>query len=191
VAPNLTLTLAEAGEYQIDAMGRPMDAQLYVYQADTLVESNSDSGEGTDARIIRFMQPGSYSVRVMEYRARPMNAQVQAQLLTPMTPVGVITPGQSLAVQTPQGDHLRAASREVTLNIAQQGTYQIDATADGDFDAQLMLIQNNTLIASDSDSGEGRNARMTRSLAPGSYTLRVHDWRRRASTINVSATQTQ
>ena len=83
--PGFVLNATEAGEYQIDATGQPMDAQLYIYQGNEAVADDSDSGDSTNARIIRFLQPGAYSVRVYEYRARPMSAQVQAQLLTPMT----------------------------------------------------------------------------------------------------------
>lgn len=185
-SPSFNLTLPAAGEYQIDAMGRPMDAQLYVYQADQRVATDSDSGDSTDARIIKFIPAGTYSVRVMEYRARPMNARVQAQLLPPMTPVGAIAPGQNLPVPVPQGTHPRAASREVTLTIAAPGNYQLDAIGADDFDPQMILIQNNAIVEQNSDGGDGRNARITRQLVPGTYTIRVYDWRRRAGTINVT-----
>jgi predicted nucleic acid-binding Zn-ribbon protein len=188
-APGFDLVLAQPGEIQLDAMGQPMDPQLYLSMGDQPVTSDSDSGDATDARIIRFMQPGTYAVRVMEYRSRPMTARLQAQLLPPLTPVGTIAPGQSLPVQVPEGPDDRGASREITLNIAVAASYQIDATSDADHDAQLKIIQNNAVVAEDSDSGGNRNARITQVLQPGTYTVRVYDYVHRAATITVSVAQ--
>lgn len=184
-APSLTLTLPAAAEVQIDAMGSPMDAQLLLFQSGSYIAEDSDSGEGTDARIVRFLPPGSYEVRLVEWRGRAMSARVQALILPPMTPAASIAPGAPPAVvQTPQGDSPRAASAEVTLNVATAGNYRLDAVSTGD--AELMIIQANAIVAQDSDTGEGTNAQIVRQLAAGAYTLRVRDYGNRASAITVT-----
>lgn len=184
-APSLTLTLAAPAEVQIDAMGAPMDAQLMLYQGTSMITDDADSGEGVDARIVRFLAAGTYEVRVTEWRGRAMSARVATAILPPMTPVATIAPGAPPAiVQAPAGDSPRAASVELTLTITTPGSYRLDATSDGD--AELMIIRDNALVAQDSDSGEGTNAQLTQTLTPGNYTLRVRDYRNVARAITVT-----
>ncbi|MFO0712762.1 MAG: hypothetical protein U0353_23115 [Sandaracinus sp.] len=184
--PTLTLTLPAPAEVQIDAMGAPMDAQLLLLDDhDSLVEQDADSGDGVDARIVRFLAAGTHRVRVVEWRGRAMSARVQAQVLPPLTPVAQLAPGAPPTVlNTPQGDSARNASAEATLTIAAAGNYRLDATSTGD--AELTIIQNGAIVAQDSDSGDGTNALITRQLAPGTYTLRVRDYGNRASAITVT-----
>jgi len=184
-APALSLTLAAPAEVQIDAMGSPMDAQLFLYQGGSLVVEDSDSGDGVDARIVRFLAAGTYEVRVVEWRGRAMSARVSTAILPPMTPVATLAPGAPPSiVAVPAGDSPRASSAEVTLIVATPGSYRLDATSDGD--AELMIIQNSAVVAQDSDSGEGTNAQLTQVLTPGNYTLRVRDYSNRASNITVT-----
>lgn len=184
-APSLTLTLAAPAEVQIDAMGSPMDAQLMLYQGDSLIVEDSDSGDGVDAQIVRFLAAGTYDVRVVEWRGRAMSTRVSAVLLAPMTPVATLAPGAPpTIVAVPAGPSPRASSAEVTLTIAAPGSYRLDATSDGD--AELMIIQNSAVVAQDSDTGEGTNAQIVQTLTPGNYTLRVRDYSNRASNITVT-----
>ncbi|MBI2894134.1 MAG: PPC domain-containing protein [Deltaproteobacteria bacterium] len=185
--PETPLAITEAGEYQIDAIGEPMDAELYVYQGDTLVANDRDSGGSSNARLVDFLAPGAYTLRVMEYRARPMTVRLQAQRLPPLPPAGAVTPGAPLQVQAPQGGDVRSACREVTLNIAAPGMYQITASSPG-FDAELDLIQNGARLEHDSDSGGERAAKIRRDLQPGAYTLRVWDYQKRAAQITIAVT---
>ena len=188
--PGYTLTVAQPGELQIDAIGAPMDAQLWLTQNGSIVTQDSDSGDGVNARIVAFVNPGTYEIHVGEWQLRPMTAQVQVQRLLPMTAVASIAPGAPPAVvNAPQGDSARNASVELTLTVAAPGNYRIDVTdPSGQFDPELMLIQNGALIQQDSDSGGNRAAQITRQLAPGTYTLRVRDWINRAAAISVSVT---
>jgi hypothetical protein len=185
VAPTLALTLTAPSEVQIDAMGGAMDAQLLLLQGDSVVTQDSDSGAGVDAQIVSFLAPGTYQVRVVEWRGRAMSARVQAQILPPMTPAAQIAPGAPpTVINTPQGDSPRAASAEATLTIPAAGNFRLDAVSSGD--AELMIIQNGAMLVQDSDTGEGTNAQITRQLAPGTYTLRVRDYGNRASAITVT-----
>lgn len=185
IPPSFNLTIATAGEYQIDATGSPMDPELFVYMGDELIEQNDDGGDGLNSRIVRFMDPGTYSVRVVEHRARAFTAQVQAQQLQPLQPVGAITLGQPLVVtfpdfpllQRPRND--RDAAKSITFNVAAAGNYTCDAAADNGRDAKMALIQNGQMLEEDDDSGDGNNARISRQLQPGNYVIRVWDWIRR------------
>jgi hypothetical protein len=108
-----------------------------------------------------------------------------------MTPVATIAPGATATVvHAPAGDGARAASVELTLNVAAAGTYRIDVvSSDGSVDPELSLIQHAALVASDSDSGDGTNAQLVRALTPGAYTLRVRDWSNRAAALTVTVTR--
>jgi len=185
IPPSYNLQIAENGEYQIDVAGSPMDPEVFIYQGDQLVEQNDDGGDGLNARFVGFLNPGTYSVRVVEHRARPFTAQVSAQRLDPLQPVGAVTIGQPLVVtfpdfpllQRPHND--RDAAKAVTLNVAAAGQYTCTAAADNGRDAKMALIQNGQVLEEDDDSGDGNNASITRQLQPGNYIIRVWDWIRR------------
>lgn len=193
VPPSFNLAITEHGEYQIDAVASGMDPELFVYQGDSLVEQNDNGGDQLNGRVVRFLPPGTYSVRVVEHRARAMTAQVQAQRLQPLTPAGALTLGAPLAVAFPAYPLLsrpsndRDASKEVTLTIAAAGQYTCSASADGTNDAKMSIILNGEVLQEDDDSGEGNTAQITRQLAPGTYQVRVWDWLRRGN-MNITVT---
>lgn len=191
--PSFNLTVAAAAEFQIDASASPMDPEIFLYQGDQLVENNDDGGDGMNARIVRFLAPGTYSVRIVEHRARAMTAQVSATQLQPLAPVGTVTPGAPLQVQFPDFPILqrprndRDAARAVTFNVAAPGQFTCTAAASNGRDAKMAIIQNGAVLAEDDDSGEGNNASITRQYAPGAYEIRVWDWIRRGDmTITVT-----
>lgn len=184
IPPSMNFTVAENGEYQIDVTaGSGADPKVYLYQGDTLVDQDDDGGDGLNSRLVRFMEPGTYSVRVTDLRARPFTAQVAAQRLQPLTPVGAITLGTPSVVTIPDFPILerprndRDASRALTLNVTAAGQYTCTASADNNKDPKMALIQNGQLLEEDDDSGPGRNdASITRQLQPGTYVIRVWDW---------------
>ncbi|MBX7193817.1 MAG: hypothetical protein K1X94_17325 [Sandaracinaceae bacterium] len=186
--PAYTFNADHAGEYQVDATGTP-DVQLLVVQGDRVVAEDSDSGDGTNARVVAFLAPGSYEARVFEWRGRALTGATQVTALELLTPVGAIAPdGAAQTVSTPAGEYRRAASAELTLDIATAGNYRIDATTapDAGRDAEVMIHRDGVVVAEDSDSGDANNAQITHQLEPGSYRLRVRDWVNRASQISVS-----
>ena len=184
-APSVILEIEEAGEYQIDAQGT-LDASMLLYRDEQLLGEDDDSGEGTNARLVLSLEPGTYTVVLREHRGRPMAVQLQARRLSPLPTVGSVAPGQEVTVQVPSAGNARAASREIALTIAEADDYQLDATSPGDRDAELALVQDGHLIQQDSDSGDGYNARIRARLEPGTYALRVWDYGLRDSSITVS-----
>ncbi|MFO0682696.1 MAG: hypothetical protein U0234_11620 [Sandaracinus sp.] len=187
-APTVAFEVDAPGEYRIDAQGGDMDAQLLLVQGGSIFTSDSDSGEGVDARIVAFLAPGSYAARVTEYQGRAMSARVTVARLPPLTPVATVTPGAPpTLVAVPRGDDARSGAAEVTLEISAAGSYRIDVVSpDASADPELTLIARSAVVASDSDSGEGTNAQLVRDLAPGTYTLRVRDWQNRAASLRVT-----
>jgi hypothetical protein len=194
VPPSFDITIADNAEYQIDAVSDVNDPQAFLYQGDNLVEQRDDGGDRVNSRIVRFLTPGQYSLRVTELRARQLNARVSITRLNPLVSAGTVTLGAPLLVQIPTFSSYprndRDAAKEVAFTVAAPGTYTCDATtSDGQHDAQLALIQNGQLLVQDSDSGEGNNAQITRQLTAGTYTIRVWDWVHRAADITVSCHQ--
>lgn len=187
-SPGVTFTVATSAEYQIDVSGpEPLDAQLMLFLNGSYVTSDSDSGEGVNARLVQFLAPGTYEIRPTEWRHRAMNASVTLLALPPLAPVGATTPGgPPVVVNAPAGDTDRASAGEVTLTIATAGNYRIDALGPT-CDSQMVLIQNGAEVTRDSDSGENNNAQVTTMLSPGTYSVRVYDWVHRACAITVSA----
>ncbi|MCB9594647.1 MAG: hypothetical protein H6719_18150 [Sandaracinaceae bacterium] len=194
IPPSFNLTIAAAAEFQIDASGSSgSDPELFVYQGEQLIENNDDGGDSLNSRIVRFLDPGTYSVRVVEHRARAFTAQVSATQLAPLTPVGTVAPGTPLQVQFPDFPILqrprndRDAARAVTFNVAAAGQFTCGASASNGRDAKMAIIQNGAVLAEDDDSGEGNAASITRQFTPGAYEIRVWDWIRRGDmTITVT-----
>lgn len=193
--PNFQFEVTEPGEYQVDATGSPMDPELYLYRGDHLVEHDDDGGDGVHSRIIRFLEPGTYSVRVLEHRARRMVAQVSAKRLEPLEPVATLVLGEPATATIPEFPvvrrprHNRDASRALSLEIAEAGTYTCDAVAQGR-DAEIALIQDGRVLAEDDDGGNQENARIRLELSEGRYIVRVWDWLRRDATIVVTCQKT-
>jgi len=185
--PGVSFTVAAAGEYQIDGTGTP-DVQLFLVQNGNVLQEDSDSGDGTNARLQTFLAPGTYEARVYEWHGRALAAAAQVTALEPLPSTATLTPGTPQLVQAPAGEMRRAASVEVTLEVRAAGNYRIDATSDPSRDAQLLIHRDGAVVAEDSDSGDANNAQITRQLEPGSYRLRVYDWMNRDAAITVTAT---
>lgn len=188
-SPGLAFTVAAPAEYQIDVVGSGVDPLVYLFMNGNYLTMDDDHGDGLNSRLVAFLAPGSYEARPADLRRGAYAASVTLMLLPPMTPVGAITPGApGVVVAAPAGEYDRAASGEVTLNIATAGNYTIDAVGPGtNCDAQLVVHQNGVEIGHDSDSGDENNARLTHALTPGAYNVRVFDWVHRACAITVSA----
>ncbi|MFO0680736.1 MAG: PPC domain-containing protein [Sandaracinus sp.] len=189
-APRWTFAVAAPGEFQFDAVGMPADAQLSVLDSNGWTQaSDSDSGEGYDARLATFLAPGTYTVRVNEYNHAAATVNVTATQLAPMTPVATIAPGApATTVTTPAADWDRPASAEVAITIATAGSYRINAAATDSSmcTSRIELIQNNASITSNSYGGPNSSAQIDQTMSPGTYTLRIRDTIYRACTHSVT-----
>lgn len=191
-APPIRFTVPQAGRYQCTAHAQngatALDAQMRILSNGQQLARDSDSGEGYDARITTELAPGTYDIRVSEWRRRAGLISVTC-ILAPSAPpapaaiaLGVPV---TFAVVAGQGP---GTQPELALTITTPGNIQCDAHAqDGATarDAQLALVQNGVVLQQDSDSGEGTDARLTRTLAPGLYHVRVWEWMHRAAALTV------
>jgi hypothetical protein len=68
----VTLRITSAGTYAIDvdSPDADHDAEMHLIQGGALLQSDADSGEGTNARIIRALEPGEYTIRFHDYANR-------------------------------------------------------------------------------------------------------------------------
>lgn len=183
-APRWSFTVAAPGEYQFDAVGNPADAQLTILNdMGWAVASDSDSGDGLDARLATFLAPGTYEVRVHEFNHAGATVHVSAQQLTPMTPVATIAPGAPpTTVSTPAGDWDRPASAEVALTIAAPGNYRLNARGDSSCTSYMTLIHDNAVVTTNSYGGPDQSAQIDQQLEAGTYTIRLRDTIERACT---------
>jgi hypothetical protein len=124
---------------------------------------------------------GTYSIRVTEYRARPLTVTGQAQQLQPLAPTATLTLGAPTVVQFPDFGFLnrpendRDASRGVNFTVAAAGQYTCTATMDNDRRVKMQLVSGGTLVAEDDQGFTESNASITQQLQPGEYQVRVFD----------------
>ncbi|MFO0686058.1 MAG: hypothetical protein U0234_28615 [Sandaracinus sp.] len=191
-APRWTFAVATPGEYQFDAVAMPADAQLTILDSnDWTVASDSDSGDGYNARLATFLAAGTYTVRVHEYNHAAASVQVSVTQPAPFTAAATIAPGAPpTTVTTPSGDWDREASAEITINVTAPGNYRINAAATDSSmcTSRIELIQNGASIDSNSYGGPNSSAQIERQLTPGTYTLRLRDTIYRACTHSVTVT---
>ena len=179
--PSLTLTITTPQEVIIDAIASDptRDAQIRLMHDGSYVADDSDSGEGTNARLAQFLAPGTYQVIVWEYQYRSMTSTVQATVAPAFTPVATIATGAPpTAISTPEGDWSRAASVEVALTVATPGNFAITATpGDAQCSPEITVIHDMAVEGyTISGSGSGTPATATRALTAGNYTLRIRNW---------------
>lgn len=139
------------------------------------VATNDDGGASLNARINRTLSVGRYHVQLRLYSAFTTgDYQIQVRRDDATGPVPT-TP--EIIVDAPALNAAISAQQESDLyrfTITTTGAYTIETL--GVTDMFLNLFgpdsQNNE-IASDDDSGSGLNARISLSLAPGEYFVRV------------------
>lgn len=186
-AQQLPLNIAQAGNYQCTAHAQQgaesLDAQMAFLQGPTELTRDSDSGEGVDAMVVRQLNPGTYTVKVWEWRGRAASINVSCAIAPPALPTQPLSIGAPGNVTVPAGEGPHAQGT-FTLNVAAPGSYRCLASAPG-LDAQMQLLQNDVEIASDSDSGGNFDAQIVRDLTPGTYTIRVWEWQHRPAPITV------
>ncbi len=183
----LNFVVAAPANIQCDAVSTDRDAQLAIVQNGQILQEDSDSGAGFNARITRQLAPGAYVIRVWEWQGRPTQITVRCGPVVPATIVadnGVLTLGAPATVNIPAGDG-PAGHIHLNLAITAPGPYTCDAISDG-HDAQMAIIEAGNVLAQDSDSGEGTNARLTRDLTPGAYQIRLWEWLHRETQITVT-----
>jgi pimeloyl-ACP methyl ester carboxylesterase len=173
--------ITTAGLLRVDLLSGDFDSYLYFLGSDGVyLDSDDDSGDGTDARIVRFVDPGDYLIVATSYEAGSTGSfQLRSRFLDPascgvtdLDPTGSVSSVLStsdcpLTVFVPDTSSNRFA-RQFRIVLPRPGTLTIDLTAE--FDTYLYLMTSRyEVIDYDDDGGAGLNSRISRRMAPGVY----------------------
>ncbi|WP_434984598.1 hypothetical protein [Vreelandella zhaodongensis] len=166
----LTLTIEEAGMYQIEMRSDEFDAYLELAGAGGYYREDDDSAGNLNARISDFLAPGDYTVTarstfgdgsglftlIAEPRELPSDGELRND--------GIVTPGETLS------GWFSGQNLSYQLDVEEAGMYQIDMSSN-DIDAYLVLEGSDGYYREDDDSGGNLDARIVDFLAPGGYQL--------------------
>jgi hypothetical protein len=187
VPPGFTFEIATLGEYEISVKAEGKDPKVRLYKGDQAVAEDDDGGgEDRSCLLFAWLEPGTYTAFVNELGNTAADAMIRVAQAAPLPSAGTVKPGEPLEVQVPAATNERSACAEMTLEIAEAGNYRLDAVGGEGIDAQLILIKDSHVVATDSDSGGDNNARIEQAFEAGTYVVRVHDWRNNVGTITVS-----
>lgn len=151
----------------IDMRSTDLDP-LLVLRGPGLEEYDDDSGAGLDARLVRVLEPGEYTI---EASAATGGAGLfSLSLAAEAVPEG--TGGGPLAVgETLERTLLPDATDRYTVTVETAGEYVIDM-ASSQFDSWLQLFDaGGDEIASDDDGGGALDARIRTHLEPGTHVI--------------------
>ena len=181
-----SFTLAQAGDVQID-LESSQDSYLYLLNGSgtggTIVTSNDDSGTGNNARITQRLAAGTYTVEATTFgsgRTGSFTLTVAASgggSTCPVTSLGslsgTVTRTGGWSPDCASVNRTGRYARFYSFTLAQAGDVQIDLESSQD--SYLYLLNGSgtggTIVTSNDDSGSGNNARITRRLAAGTYTI--------------------
>ncbi|RUR39296.1 hypothetical protein [Vreelandella populi] len=165
-----TLTIEEAGMYQLEMRSDEFDAYLELEGPNGYYREDDDSAGNLDARISDFLAPGDYTVTArtpynegsglftlsVEPRELPGDGELRND--------GSIAPNDSL------NGWYSGQDLTYQVEVEEAGMYQIDMGS-SDVDAYLVLEGPNGYYREDDDSGGNLDARIADFLEPGTYQL--------------------
>lgn len=166
-------SISSFNQYTIETTGNS-DTFLTLYGPDDSTQElafNDDGGEDLNSRIVMNLNSGSYFARVRLFSASATgNYSIRV----------VESGGTEIPEISIDGLPLEAAisaqneSDIFSFNVTTQGSYTIETQGTTDTFINLLGPNSQTVeITSDDDSGFGRNSRISRSLSPGEYFVRV------------------
>lgn len=166
----VTLTVEEAGMYQIEMRADEFDAYLELRGPNGYYREDDDSAGNLNARIADFLEPGDYTVTarsafgdgsgLFTLAAEPRELPGDGDLRND----GAIQSGESL------NGWFSGQPLSYELEIEEAGMYQIEMNS-SDVDAYLVLEGANGYYREDDDSAGNLDARIADFLAPGSYQI--------------------
>ncbi|MGV8959008.1 MAG: ABC transporter substrate-binding protein [Stenotrophomonas sp.] len=164
------LKVAKAGIYTIRMDSSALDAYLSLSGKGVDLD-NDDGGEGTNARLTAYLQPGDYVVTASAIDSRTGSFKLGVTMTE--QPNGlVIRDGSALTLGNSIHGMIDSRGRRTfTLQVTSPRQVQFDAIADN-FDSTLR-ITGPGVNEEDDDGGNGTNARLRVNLVPGTYTVVV------------------
>lgn len=184
------LDIEESGLYTIEMRSDDIDAYLELSGPGNVALQDDDSAGNLDARISSFLEPGQYEVRArvsygqgrgfytLETATRELPSDVELQ-----------NEGE-LEFEQPLYGWFNGDERTYDLQVSETSFVTIDMMSD-DFDAYLELDGEGIYLSND-DGGDGHNARITRTLPAGNYTITARGYSTSGSglfTLEASASE--
>ncbi|MGY0559433.1 hypothetical protein ACW7G2_01730 [Luteimonas sp. A277] len=129
---------------------------------------DDDGGEGLDARLVRVLEPGEYTIEASAATggAGLFSLALGAEPVPEGTGGGPLVIGEAL-----ERVLLPDATDRYTLTVETEGEYVIDVASDH-FDSWVELFDAaGDEVASDDDGGGALNARIRMRLDPGNYVI--------------------
>lgn len=163
----IPLQVDRRGLYTIDMMSDDFDTYLTL-EGNGVSVTNDDGGDGTNARLSTLLEPGRYTLTTDGYSGNSNGAYT------------LTVARQSVPANLNQGGRLTANRGEIQglyggtplqyqFRLDARQLVTIDMRSD-QFDSYLRL-SGNGVDATDDDGGDGLNARLSRVLTPGEYTI--------------------
>ena len=168
-----TFRVTTAGTYTIETSGTT-DTFLSLFgpnSSTNLIATDDDSGPGTLSLLVQNLNVGQYFVQVRHFSSAGTGAYgIAVRSNTNPGPVQLQVNGPEV-----QGNIGQPAESDLyTFHVATAGAHIVETS--GSTDTFLALFGPNSetsLIAQDDDSGPGTLSRIQRSLAVGTYFVRV------------------
>lgn len=167
---DITLTIEEAGLYQLEMRSDDFDAYLEVVGPNGYVREDDDSAGDLDARIADFLEPGEYTLTarsaygdgngVYTLSVAPHELPGDGELRND----GALTPDDSL------NGWFSGQALSYQVEVEEAGMYHIEMRA-SDIDSYLVLEGPNGYYREDDDSAGNLDARIADFFAPGVYEL--------------------
>lgn len=166
---SFTLNIEESGLYEFEMRSNDIDAYLVLEGPNNYWREDDDSAGSLDARIADFLEPGEY--RLTARTAYGHDSGLYTLKLGPheLASGETLRNSGALVLDEPLHGWFSGEGLSYQLELDTQSVVTLDMLS-SDFDAYLELEGEN-VYASDDDGGEGLNARLVRSLAPGTYTV--------------------
>lgn len=166
-ANHYTLTIDEAGFYQIDMKSDDIDAFMALRGPNGFQTEDDDGGDSLNARIREYLEPGEYQLTASSYDDEA-GFYTLAVISRDAADMERQNQAGTLEIDQPVSAWLTADKEDVyQVTLAEAGTYQIDMISN-DIDAYLEL-EGGGFYSSDDDGGEDLNARIHSYLEAGEY----------------------
>ena len=184
---------AQAGTLTISTTGS-LDTEGVLQESDgTQLATDDDTGTGRNFQITHVVTAGTYYVEVAGYRGNTGSYTVAAELDVPPPPPSddhgdtratatVLAVGGSAAGAIETGNDVDV----FRVDVAQAGTLTISTTGSLDT-AGLLQGSDGTQLATDDDTGTGRNFRIVHAVTAGTYYVEVASYGANTGSYTVSA----
>lgn len=165
-----TLKAAKAGIYTITMDSSALDAFVRLTGKGVEIE-NDDGGNGTNARLTAYLEPGDYTITASAIDGRSGAFKLGVSMTAPDGGL-IIRDGTALTLGKSAHGMIDSRGRRIfTLQLGSPRQVQFDAIADS-LDT-VLRVTGPGINAEDDDGGEGTNARLTLGLGAGTYTVTV------------------